>query len=363
MRGSALVVLFVAIGTFGYITFQSLLQVEPAPKPLPEAESKEARDAAILEAFQPHELPHVEAELTDFFSRVQKATAEPFSLEAVELFHFAKLYQTSRATDQLPAPDMPVMDSPLLLKVSEATMDGLRAGWLGKNWQSTVIRQVQKLGDKQCVVIVRHQLQGQTIPAQWWLIRHKGIWQAYDFEDLRLGLRLSAQIAGLFQEPDQENAEEREAAIRGLAAAQTALQTGELAEAEAHLKGFNRRSLPFTLMPVYRLTEGGLALASNKPKEALQIADQLHALRPNMPGIHLLKATANLRLKNWLAAAISAKAYVDVLGPDPQLSLTWAIALRQLGDIPQARTVLEQALQEFPAVPELQDALAELNME
>jgi tetratricopeptide (TPR) repeat protein len=362
MRGSSLVLLLIAVGTFGFLTLNALLRVEPMQKPLPEPEPSNEQLSGEVAPFQPQELTQVQQELQGYFSAVQRATTEQISQESVDLFDFPKLYQASRSTDQLPVPEMPVMDGTLLWKLTEATLDGLRAGWLGKHWQSTVIRQVQRLSATQCVVLVRHQLEGQTIPAQWWMVRSKNGWQAYDFEDLRLGLKLSVQIAGLFQEPENVSAE-RDAAIKALAGAQTALQSGEFADAEALLKNINAKQLPVTLQPVYRLTEGALALSQNKPEAALKAAEQLETLRPNMPGIHLLKATAQFRLKNWSGSVASAKAYIDLLGADPHASLTLALAQSQLGQIAEARATLELAIQEFPGQEKLKDALDDLNRE
>lgn len=359
MRGSALVILVVGVATLGVVSFQQFVRVEPMLKPLPEATSQTEYAARLQAAFQKGERPEVERELHGFFQRVARVTAEPFAPESAELFHFSRLYQAARATDQLPVPDLPVMDGSLVGQITETTMTGLRAGWLGKDWQRTSIRHVEKLGENECLVIARHEFAGQALPAQWWMIRTAQGWQAYDFEDLRLGLRLSTQLAGLFQEGPTNPP--REKAVQRLIEAQTFLQQGNAPVAKVALDQVQEASLPMRLQPVYGLTLGAVLLSQNEPLQARRIADRLRELRPNMPGVLLLKATAEFRLGESAAAVEAAKAYIELLGPDPQVSVILGLASLQLGQFAEARQGLERALQEFPESEAIQKALERLN--
>ncbi len=340
MRNVGLVLVVVGVGLAALLA-DSLFGVRPAPPPAPEEPTHTRTTSAGPDATDP--------ELARFFTALGQAAARRDGAAGAELFDPDRLSREAGATTDPHGP----------ARVFGAVWDGFAAGWLGSGWTETRLRRIDRLpGGAEAVVFARHRTPGGVMPARWWLIRRDGRWRAYDLEDVRVGLRLSDQLAAMTtaraNEPDSAALE---AALKALAAASAALAGGDATMAAKAIAPARAARLPPPHRAVLCLTEAAIALGENDPAAALDQAGRADQVRPGIPGTDLIRAIAYHRLRKWPEAAAAARRYIELLGPDPQASLVLGVSLLELGRQDEAAGVLRAAAAEYPDDAGLSGAL------
>ena len=162
------------------------------------------------------------------------------------------------------------------------------------DWTEATICRVDKLpGGRDIVVFVRHK----TGPARWWLTESEGEVRAYDYEDCRVGIRLSELLA--------EGRDPRTAATSAIAFQALANPDAnwELALAQAE-------AVPVRVL--LRLAIAARALRAGDAATALQQANAADAERPGMPAVDLVREAAYMRL-GMMEKADAARCRVEAI--------------------------------------------------
>jgi hypothetical protein len=314
----------------------------PLPEPLPAPESATERRAELRAAFaRPGLPPPADPEVEAFFARVAEISGGRHPERLADLFDTGRTLAAAGGGEALDR------DS------QRELMRAVAAGGLLDGATAVTLRRVRPLpGGGICVVAARHLLpSGDAVPARWWLARDPrgpGGWVAYDFEDGRLGWRLTEQVAAILSATPAA-AETLDA----LAAARAALAAGSPAAATAHLA----RGTPSALGPAHRaqweFTAASAELTAGNFEAALGHVETAEAVRPGTPAADWLRAAVNARAGRWPEAAESAARYIDALGPDPLASAVLVEASRKLNRPAEAQAALTAALREFPDAPRL----------
>jgi hypothetical protein len=296
----------------------------------------------------------INSEISSFFDTMQAAIARRDGSVGSELFDPDRLYREAFVVAEFPRPDP---HGPV--KVVNAVWGGFTAGWLGTGWSETKLQRIEHLpGGAEVIVTTRHRTSGGVVPARWWLVRHEGKWRVYDLEDVRVGLRLSHQVAisTTLQTGENEYAE-LATAMTALTQASAALASGDIPIARQALDRVRIARLPSRIRAVHCLTESAVAIGANDPDSALAWADRADRARPGIPGTDLIRAVAFHRKRNWHEATIAATRYIKLLGPDPQVNLVLGQSLLELGRRKEAIEVLREANVEYPGHADLLAAL------
>ncbi len=318
----------------GGVILDAWLDTAPAPGAAPDLEPTADRAAAVRAAFATPADPAPAADgLADFFVRAGRVARTRDPVGAVDLFDADRLYEEIRAAA---GPDaLPGAKREAVGRLYAAVGRAFAGGWTGAGWDATDICRVDaQPGGRDMIVYARHRRAGDTtggVPARWWLARRDGEYQAYDFEDCRVGLRLTDQLAGLVGQPlDPAGHAAAADALRGLGLAAEACAANDPARAEAALAPTRSAPLPPATRAVVHLADAAVALQRDDPTAALAHVQAADRLRPGMVGAELVKAVAYYRRGEWGPAADAARAYTAALGPDPRAEMVLAEAERQL---------------------------------
>jgi tetratricopeptide (TPR) repeat protein len=235
-------------------------------------------------------------------------------------------------------------------------------GGSGLAWDRVEVRKVVRLPvGGELLVYAKHASGRRSAPYRWWLVRARGGWKAYDVEDLRIGLRLSHQAAGLFAR-GEESADLSDA-LKALRAAADALAGGKPAAADAALGPARSANLPREPFVLRCVLEGAVAAMAGRPADALAWADRADAVSPGLPAVDYLRASAHAAAGNWAAAEVHARRYVDLRGPDAAACRILGVALREQGRPAEAAAAFELGLRDDPAREDLKEAIRALPQE
>lgn len=188
-----------------------------------------------------------------------------------------------------------------------------------------------------------------SVPYRWWISRFEDGWLITDVEDLRMGLRLSDQLAQLVAHPsDAEGTKSQTKAILAVRAAMAAANEGNFVAVDSELTTARTAPLPRGHRVIVALLEASISLSRGQPNDALRHADDAAKIRPSTPAIHLVRASAHMQLKAYTEAIRSAQAYERDIGPDPQSAYAIAISYIGLKQLDSAKNILASALRTFP---------------
>ncbi len=206
-------------------------------------------------------------------------------------------------------------------------------------WTTSEIRNVKKLNNEECVVIVRHKHpNGTTLKVRWWLTRRTGGWKIYDFESLDVGMRVSTTAGSLAQLGAGRLGE---VAIAGneLTEAGQALAVNDIAGAEVHLKNLPA-NLPPRLEALRLLLTAIVHLHYQRSREALDSLEAAKRLHADMPVADFLRGLAFTRLGKWDEALKCLNDYRTLLGDDEDVC-------RELGDALRGARRFDEASIEY----------------
>ncbi|MDB5311423.1 MAG: tetratricopeptide repeat protein [Gemmataceae bacterium] len=335
---------------------------EARPTPPGDIPPAEAR-AHVRESFGSWSGPDhhpARPDLTGFLGAIGTAGRAGRASDAAGSFDCDRLYAEITRSDLFTRSGLPLDPSggPRLLRTG--LWDAVHEGGPGLDWDRVEIRKVAQLpGGDELLVYAKHSAGHRSAPYRWWLIRSPAGWKVYDVEDVRIGLRLSRQAAGLFARGGA-NPPELLAGLKALRAASDLLDGGKADAADAALVPARVAMLPRDQFVLRCVLEGAVAAMRGRPTEALEWAARADAITPALPAVDYLRASAYAAAGNWADAAEHARRYVDQLGPDAAACRILGRALRETGRPAEAAAAFEQGLRDDPTREDLRAALAEL---
>lgn len=333
----------------------------PAPGPPPPIDDQ-AREAFAREPGQPGPDP-LEPELADVLATIGRAAREGHAAEVADAFDADRLYDEITRTELFarsglrPNP----FEGPGVVRAGLWT--AVHDGGPGLAWDRAVVRKIVPLGPPGEYLAYARQYRGsRSIPYRWWMVRGRDGWKVYDAEDVRVGLRLSRQAAGLFARSSggSDVPAELLAALAALRRASEALAEGHTNDAEAALLQVRTVSLPAEQYVLRCVLEGAVAALKGNAADALAWADRADAASPGLPAVDYLRASAHAVKADWPNAALFARKYLDAVGPDVGACRILGTALRELGDRPGAIDAFELGLKDDPTRDDLKAAVLAL---
>lgn len=225
------------------------------------------------------------------------------------------------------------------------------------SWESTEIRQIKSLSADEAVVIARHRrANGVTLKYRWWVTRISGSWRVYDFENLDMGVRMSAMFAEAARLGEFRAAEIRPA-TQAIHAALMALNQDDLDQAREKIRLAKGAKLPASLEAQRLMVTAMIHVRRNENEEALETLDQLKEVRPDMPMANLIRGTALNQMGKWDKAVKPLEEYRDLLGEDDEICVPLGLALRGVRRFADAAAAYRAALNYNPKNVEAFDGL------
>ena len=176
---------------------------------------------------------------------------------------------------------------------------GRGLGGVAAEWDDARICRVERLpGGRDVVAYVRHG----PLPARWWLTDWGDQVRAWDYEDCRVGIRLSELLAC---GRDPATADSTVAALAAL--------NDPGGDLELALKAAD--AVPVRVL--LRLALAARALRDGEPGKALEHANTAGAERPGMAAVDLVRSAAHARLGHAAEAAAARARYEELFGPVP----------------------------------------------
>ncbi len=324
-----------------------VFDVRTVPPRLPTGESTE-RDMATREVFRKNTRAPNGEEFEPLFAKLGELERAKKGRDWAECFDADRM-ATELANADIGEPLDGTDRTALTPKVRIALKKLGENGGLALTGTMRVLKVALISGGADAIVCTRLDSPTASVPYRWWLARIEGGWLIYDVEDLRMGLRMTDQLAQLVAHPsDAEGTKSQAKAILAVRAATVAANEGNFVAVESELKAARTVPLPRGHRVVVALLEASVALSRGQPNDALRHADDAAKIRPSTPAIHLVRASAHLQLKAYTDAIRSAQDYERDIGPDPQSAFAIAISYLSLKQPDPAKNILASALRTFP---------------
>jgi tetratricopeptide (TPR) repeat protein len=313
-------------------------------------EDDEERRQQVRQAFQQADLP-ADAELTrelqTFFTSLGDALRAKNANLIVGHFNTERMLDELRAQGAMPR-GMAHQRERYARDMGRGLGQALAHNDVMLVWNATDIRSIKKLPGNEVVVVVRHRSdEAATLKFRWWLTRESGSWEIYDYEDLDMGLRMSALLAVVVQD-GADKIWQYQQATNNLRAAMVALGQSDPDTAERKLRAVPAITLPKTLEAARLFAEAMVRLQREQCDEALVFLDKARACHPDMPILDLMKGCALNRLGKWDQALPFLEAYHDLLGDDDAIDLQLGEALRGVRRFPEAAAAYRKGLDYNP---------------
>ncbi len=348
--GNRFIIALVAVPFVGLVALwfvaDRLFDVRTVPSRLPTGEPAE-RDTATREAFRKNSRAPNGEEFEALFAKLGELEREKKGSD------WAECFDVDRMTTEIANADLgePLDRSDLTTltpKVRNALKNLGENGGLALAGKMRVLK-VASISGADGIVCTRLDTPTGSVPYRWWVSRIEGGWLITDVEDLRMGLRLSDQLAQLVAYPsDAEGTKSQMKALLAVRAAMAAANEGNFAMVESELSAARTVPLPRGHRVVVAILEASLSLSRGLPNDALRHANEAAKIRPSTPAIHLVRASAHLQLKANADAIRAAEDYEREIGPDPQSAYIIAIGYRNLKQPERAASTLDNALRTFP---------------
>ncbi len=323
-----------------------VFDVRTVPPQLPTGEPAE-RDTVTREAFRKNSRAPNGEEFEPLFAKLGELEREKKGRDWAECFDADRM-ATEIANADLGEPFDGNDRTALTPKVRIALKKLGENGGLALAGKMRVLK-VASISGADGIVCSRLDTPTGSIPYRWWISRIDGGWLITDVEDLRMGLRLSDQLAQLVAHPsDAEGTKSQTKALLAVRAAMLAANEGNFALVESELNVVRTVLLPRGHQVVVAILEASLALSRGQPNDALRHANEAAKVRPSTPAIHLVRASAHLQLKANANAIRAAEEYEREIGPDPQSAYITAIGCLNLKQRDRATSTLAGALRTFP---------------
>jgi tetratricopeptide (TPR) repeat protein len=210
------------------------------------------------------------------------------------------------------------------------------------------IRQVRSWAaqpDEVVVYLTSIEPDGTRERVRLWLRRDGGHWRIFDFEDVRVGLRLSQLMSAVFANNILNNPaalNQIQAATALFAAARKEIDADQFDQAKKSLAGASSTYLPESFEAL-RLTMIAICDArSQRPQEALNAANQASQHSTDLPLTELVKAEALFKLDRHDEALAALSRYEAAIGAD-------SFSCKCRGQIMIARGEWDQAATQFRA--------------
>ena len=348
--GNRFIIALIAVPFVGLVALwfvaDRIFDVRTVPPRLPTGEPVE-RDMATREAFRKNTRAPNGEEFEPLFAKLGELELAKKGRDWAECFDADRM-ATELANADIGEPLDGNDRTALTPKVRIALKKLGENGGLALTGKMRVLK-VASISGADGIVCSRLDTPTGSVPYRWWLSRIEGGWLIYDVEDLRMGLRLTDQLAQLVAHPsDAEGTKSQTRAIVAVRAATVAATEGNFVAVDSELKAARTVSLPRGHRVVVALLEASIALSRGQPNDALRHADDAAKIRPSTPAIHLVRASAHLQLKAYTDAIRSAQDYERDIGPDPQSAYAIAISYLSLKQPDPAKNILASALRTFP---------------
>lgn len=185
-----------------------------------------------------------------------------------------------------------------------------------------VLVRVEETAPGQVVAFTRNYDQEMEVVTKmrWWLVKEKGGWKVYDFEDLDQGLRtsslLGAALSGMIGGELPPWMENFGKISRGLSAVNGENMLEELGKLQVEAEKMLKHSLPPEIEAFARTMKVSAMLANEDFSGGLSELEKMEKLPNPSPMLHFQKGSALAALRRPAEARAAYTAYAEELGWD-----------------------------------------------
>ena len=214
----------------------------------------------------------------------------------------------------------------------------------GVRWARFQLRKIRYIKpDVEMMVLGRFwDADGVESKMRWWLIQKDGVWRAYDYESVDLGLRFST-LAGIGFKMAVGN----DPAAQKLPDVLTAFQTaasGDSEEALEQLRALEKVKLPPAFDAVRWVVAAGVQTKLGMLEESLKSADRAISVQSDLPMVELIYANNFNQLKRHQDALRHMEKYYLAMGEDADYFIHVGDAKLGLGENEAAVQAYEKGL-------------------
>ena len=346
-QGRKLVWLLVGVGA---LVLLGAFLLRSGPDPTVTDETREEKQAAVAEAFGEGPAESVgdqTAEINAFFADLGQAFLKADAAAIGRLFDSEMTFAALEKQGLLPAQ---------VLRNRERVIQGLdqllpaqmaRTSQL-MSWTRHEIRRVQFLkGREEALVYVKlRNPQGVTLKQRWWIIRRKGAWRAYDFEDLNSSIRWSTSIGGGIAAAATRA--RWGPSVNTLARAAQLVAQQQLGQADALLRTIGQVKFPDALEAQRWMIVAVVRTAQQRYGEALKAIGRAESYQADMPILHFLRLESCIGIEDYGRALESGHKYVEQIGGDAETYGRMAWAHKRQGNQDKAMEYCLKGLRDDP---------------
>jgi hypothetical protein len=325
-------------------------RIPPLP-PLPE-ETPEVRFREIAAGFNapPAEGNRSETaairELLNFFSKSPADRTETAAGDVIDLErHYQEVIRSSRLVHTLEE------QREFIRGMEEFLVDVVRGTAVDLLFDEVDLRHCDFSADGTgAVAFVKTKTGAVCTKYRFWLLKRNGRWRVYDHEDLDNAHRWSKSFAENInlRRHNPAAADESRKMSRLMNAANRAMASGNLEEADRCYGSVNPESLDPLMKSVYYVGQGNLQYHRGKLQEALAQYNLAGEANPRMARIPLLRAVVENNLGEFETAVRESKQYMDMVGNDALAFEQMAFALESLGRKDEAISAYRRSLDDEP---------------
>lgn len=321
----------------------------------------------------PHQFTGPQGGFLYLFARLQAALGAHSESAIMDQFDVGRLLDECVAQNYLPKDIKHDLDGSI-----RTVRKGLGADLAQQSqafqWELTEIRQVQRNGDNEAVVVARHKLPRdlppQWIKMRWWLVKENERWQVFDMEDLDEGTRATERIAHFLPSAapvavaraedvvvlndairalrGHDDAIGIEKELQALAMDAMPSNLGDADGIEKNLKALGKKPLPANLESVRLAVLGILGSRQHKYNAAVAYLEKARNLRPDLSMVDFHLGFACNRLGRPGAALRHLQAYRTLVGDDDQILMEVGDAQFELGRLGDAARTFRKVLNDDP---------------
>jgi tetratricopeptide (TPR) repeat protein len=212
-------------------------------------------------------------------------------------------------------------------------------------WDRCEIRKVRLARDgSEAVVMAMHFLEDDgdsiSVPMRWWMIRGGEGWLIYDFEELQMGLRISAAMAAAATPDAIRRGPELQQVGLAFHEIYQAVSSEDFAAADRALAKIRGKDLPRPFRAVRSMMEALVATSKSDGEAALRHLNDAEAANPDMPALQMIRAVAHNQRGDHVLAIEATDRYMEQLGPD-------SLVLLQRGQAQERLERVEAALESY----------------
>jgi hypothetical protein len=247
--------------------------------------------------------------MTTFQNAVHRMRAHEFR----EALHWRELVERSTAPGGEPLPEAEIQK---LAKAMEVTcvqmLPYLKTFFM---YEQLEIRRIDHKGDAATIVGRGYDADGMEYKARWWVVRHEGKWKLVDYENVSIGMGLSAIMAQVLQTQPGAPMRSKEVAGKFLQLS-LAAEDGELEKARKLVEELLALELPAGIRELILLMKVGMLGEEGDVEGADEVLAEMEKLGSTNPTYFLIRAESSMLKEKYQESIRWLGKYGSAIGHD-----------------------------------------------